>query len=293
MLRLLLNHHPDIAFNLESMFLISVMSDDGAFPDMQAYRTWLASDRVFQHSRFSIDESLDYQQLVDDFLIQKLGEKTVVGATIHHHYHRLNFLWPDAKYIYLLRDGRDVASSVKKIGFEGNHYESAKWWLRAEVEWEEAKKNLSKDNWIEIKYEQLTENPVQQLKRICAFVGVPYDDKVLDFSKDSSYKGPDSAYNFQWKRKTPQTEVQRIEALIGDRLVKRGYPLSGFPAIFISSVGKKVLRIDSRLKKYAFGVKRYGLLLCLGETIARRLKLRSVQERLSVKKDAIIDENLK
>jgi len=293
MLRLLLDHHPDIAFNLESMFLISQLSNDGSFPDMHAYRAWLASDRIFQHSHFFVDKNLDYKQLVNSFLTQKLGKKKHVGATVHYQFRKLNLLWPEAKYIYLVRDGRDVANSVKKIGFSGNDYESSKWWLQAEVEWEKAKENISDKQWIEVKYEQLTENPVQQLQRICEFIGVPFHDEMIHISTDSSYREPDPAYNYQWKKKMPQIEVQRIESLIGDRLVQRGYALSGLPRISVSAIGKKILSLDSKVNVYVYKVKKYGFLLTFGEIFARRFKLNGMQRRVAARVDQIIDRNLK
>ena len=48
LLRLMLDHHPDIAFNLESEFLVSRISDSGAFPDMAAYRRSLAAVLIRQ-----------------------------------------------------------------------------------------------------------------------------------------------------------------------------------------------------------------------------------------------------
>ena len=56
MFRLMLDHHPDIACNLESDFLVSQMTDQGEFPDVQEYASYLQQDRVFRHSRFVVDE---------------------------------------------------------------------------------------------------------------------------------------------------------------------------------------------------------------------------------------------
>ena len=34
LLRLMLDHHPDIAFNLESVYIVAKISEDGTFPEL-------------------------------------------------------------------------------------------------------------------------------------------------------------------------------------------------------------------------------------------------------------------
>src|SRR6185437_10567826 len=81
LLRLMLDHHPEIAFNLESEFLVEEISAAGTFPDMAGYRHKLRESRVFRHSRFDIRDDLDYPALMNDFLWQKLqrDRKRIVG----------------------------------------------------------------------------------------------------------------------------------------------------------------------------------------------------------------------
>ena len=107
----MLDHHPEIAFNLESDFLVSRIADDGSFPDIGNYCEWLRNDRVFQHSHFEIKDNLEFVAMANDFLEQKRSRdrKALVGATIHKQFSKIGSIWTKAKYIYLLRDGRDVA----------------------------------------------------------------------------------------------------------------------------------------------------------------------------------------
>ena len=60
MLRLMLDHHPQLACNLESDFLVSQLGEQGQYPAMSDFHAFLRQDRVFRHSRFEIDERLDY-----------------------------------------------------------------------------------------------------------------------------------------------------------------------------------------------------------------------------------------
>ena len=116
LLRLMLDHHPEVAFAREMDFVVAHVSDAGEFPAMPVYVDWIATVRG---ADYTVDPTLDYRALVNDFLRQKQaagGGKEHVGATVHRHFERLRFLWPEARYIHLLRDPRDVARSVVQKG---------------------------------------------------------------------------------------------------------------------------------------------------------------------------------
>jgi len=68
LLRLMLDHHPDIAFCSDSEFLVTHISEAGEFQEISAYRAALAADRVFRHGRYEVDPDLNFQNLVKDFL---------------------------------------------------------------------------------------------------------------------------------------------------------------------------------------------------------------------------------
>jgi len=64
---------------------------------------------------------------VNSFLVQKreLESKQFVGATVHRKFDKLLMIWPDAKFIHVVRDPRDVARSVVKMGRVGHVYYGA------------------------------------------------------------------------------------------------------------------------------------------------------------------------
>jgi len=295
LLRLLLDHHPDVAFNLESEFLVSEISDSGAFPDVGAYRRKLTEDRVFHHSRFLVDESLDFPTLVNDFLRQKRERdgKKVVGATVHYGFRKLKYLWPAAKYVYVLRDGRDVASSVVQMGWAGNGYVATKWWLEAECEWSELRKELAPSRWIEIRYEDLTADAPGQLRQICDFIGVTYSERMFDYVRTSTYSWPDPMQNFKWRRTMRGWDVRLIEARIGPLLAERGYALSSEPPLRVGIVHDKWLRLRSRLTTLRHRIGTYGLRLVALEFISRRLGWLDLRNSTRRAMDVIVDQNLK
>lgn len=295
LLRLMLDQHPDIAFNLESEFLVTQISDDGEFPDIGSYLEFLRNDRVFQHSDFVIKDNLDYVSLVKDFLEQKRirDGKAIVGATIHHQFRRISRIWPTAKYIYIFRDGRDVANSIVGMGWAGNAYIAADWWLEAESEWERCRQIIPDGSWIEVRYEEIIAKPREQLNRICQFLGVDYSDRIFDYVGRSSYVMPDVALNYKWKRTMGKKDVQRLESKIGDRLQSRGYELSGYPSITLSSIGKLGLAWHSRVGTLVYRIRMYGAILVIREMIARRFGLKGQHKRLRQMIDSVIDANLK
>jgi len=295
LLRLMLDHHPQIAFNLESEFLVSEISGTGTFPEMTGYLDRLRQNRVFRHSRFVIREDLDYPALVNDFLQQKLqrDRKGVAGATVHYGFSKLQFIWPAAKYIYMLRDGRDVASSVVEMGWAGNVYVGANWWLEAEREWAACRRSLPPDRWIEVRYEELIADTGAQLARICDFIGVSFSKRMFDYAKTSSYSLPDPSQAYKWRRKMPAGDIRLLEARLGPQLAARGYEITSATPRRIAPARAAWLRLHSRLKVLRRRVVAFGPWLFTVELISRRLGWTGVNGKAQHRIDAIIDQNLR
>jgi len=291
----MLDHHPDIAFNLESEFLVTQITDNRDLPEIGDYHEFLRNDRVFQHSHFEIKAKLDYVALVNDFLEQKRTRdgKPIVGATIHYQFCKIGRIWPKAKYIYLLRDGHDVANSIVAMGWVGNAYVAANGWMEAETEWERCRESIPAGSWIELRYKDLITNPVGQLTRICHFLGVEFSERMFDYSENSTYDPVNPELIEQWKRNTSKEIIQKVEAKIGDRLLARGYELSGYPRIRISPIENIYLYLNSKIVLFLHQVRCYGAMLVILELITRRFGLKAVHQRIQGMIDKIIDTNLK
>lgn len=295
LLRLMLDHHPDISLNLESEYLVTRISEDGKFPDTNEYSEWLRHDRVFQHSGFSIPEGLTYKEMVSDFLSQKREQarKNHVGATVHFSFSKLLLIWPKAKFIYLYRDPRDVANSVVQMGWAGNPYVASEWWVNAELEWKSFRQKLGADKWIELGYEDLVSNSDLELQRISQFLDVDFSDKMYEYVENSSYGLPDVKLAYQWKNKMSQLDLQLVEGRIGKEIIERGYDLSGFTPHVAGGLQDKVLHLQSRITCLRHRLIKFGFMNVLQEILSRRLKLggwhRTVQSRI----DAIIDAQIR
>ena len=183
LLRLMFDHHPQVAFFFEFEYSVTRMPETSGWPDLEEYYDFLEQNRIFRAARLTIDKGLDYPHLIDNFLRQKQRRdgKPVVGATVHYEFDRLLRIWPDARFIHLVRDGRDVARSVIAMGWAGNMYMAVEPWLRAETLWSSLSGRLPADRWMEIRFEKVVSEPETVLTRFCEFIGVPYDPMMLEY----------------------------------------------------------------------------------------------------------------
>ncbi len=292
MLRLMLDHHPAIAFEHEFDQVVEQLSDAGVFPEVGCFVQWLKTVRGFH---YQVDARLDYLALVNSFLRQKQeqsGWKPHVGATIHLHFHRLRYLWPEARYIHLLRDPRDVARSVMEKQWAGNLYMGARFWQEAEHCWDLLAGHLRSDQAIEVRYEDLVANPEAELTRICRFIGVEFAAAMLDYSETAiQYPKPNPKLANQWQRKSSTNEVQQVELQVGELMKRRGYePI--YPDIKASVLNRRRLTFDSKVKCLGFRMKKIGLRLLISDILARRLGFHSWQRTIGERINDLEDKSL-
>jgi hypothetical protein len=297
LLRLMLDQHPEIAFQHEFELAIEQVTDSGEWPPIDDYHAWLETNRDFHHSGYTIDPSLDYPHLVDSFLRQKQavsGDKPIVGATVHLHFDRLIHLWPNARFIHLLRDGRDVTRSVLAKQWAGNSYHAAGWWLDAEGCWTTLASHLDEDQKIEVRYEDLVVEPERELRRLCAFIGVQFHEAMLEYTRNAvQYPRPDPKLACQWKSKLPEREVRSIESRIGSMLAERGYELSGLPHLDIGPFKHRLLLFQSRLIRLPYRMDRYGVMLVLSDLLSQRLRIAAWQRRVALQINTLDEMYLK
>lgn len=283
-LRLMLSHHPEIAWCNEFEYSVDKITNFNQFPDLDDYKKWLETHRIFQATNFQIDENLTYSELVNSFLLQKKEQqqKTIVGATVHRHFDKLLSIWEDAKFIHLVRDARDVARSCITVGWAGNIWQGVNRWAEVEKLWDDLVLKLDSDRYINITYENLISEPEKILTDLCQFIGVNYDKSMLNYDKSTTYDKPNSEFINQWKNKLSEREIQLIESKVSEILVKRNYQLSGLPIIKINNFEQKKLIIQDWYYRANFRLKRYGFWLFTADFISRRLHLNQWQKKVKL-----------
>lgn len=93
------------------------------------------------------------------------------------------------KFIHLVRDGRDVAVSARDSVFNHfhPHYVSQLWSHQQQLAIQ-LSRELPADQFMTVRYEQLTSDPENEVRRICDFIGENYMDQMLKYASR-----PDSA----------------------------------------------------------------------------------------------------
>lgn len=152
-------------------------------------------------------------------------------------------LFPHAKFIHLIRDGRDVTLSYYKCGWgPGNILEGARLW-RNRVNAGRAFHAANPDaNYYEMRFEDLLEAPEMALRKLCDFIGLQYEENMLEYHKNTEQsfgenehlenhallRSPiNSKRSKAWTREMSDRDVIQFQAIAGDILREYGYELRG------------------------------------------------------------------
>jgi Sulfotransferase family len=157
----------------------------------------------------------------------------------------LDGLFPETRFVHIIRDGRDVALSVaawKKgagVARRMSTYADqpiatiALWW-----EWRvrlgrEAGIPLGPERYCEVRYESLVADPAGECEALCRFLELPYDDAMLRFHEGRTKEDPRldakkawrpvTAGLRDWRTQMAREDVERFEAAAGGLLEELGY----------------------------------------------------------------------
>ena len=177
------------------------------------------------------------------------GGKSLVGSkTVDHvcNIRTLHRLWPLAKFVHLIRDGRDVCLSAlnwRKADKLAERFATwredpvstaALWWEWSVRLGREDGNALGADLYFEIRYEALVAHPEEECAALCDFLGVAYDDAMLTFHKNraKTEEGLDAKHAWlpptpglrDWRSQMPRDDLERFEATAGSLLDELGFP---------------------------------------------------------------------
>jgi hypothetical protein len=158
----------------------------------------------------------------------------------------LHALWPEARFVHIIRDGRDVCLSVldwRKAAtrfstFERDPFTTTGVWWEWYVELgREAGRRLGPRIYHELRYESLVAEPEREVAELCAFLGIPSDDAMLRFHVGKTRVKPGRSAKSSWlpvtqglrdwRTQLDADAVLRFEAAAGHVLEELGYPRSG------------------------------------------------------------------
>ncbi len=285
LLRLMMDHHPEIRFQFESNFLVDYLGPNGEEPDFEWVQQQLQMDRGAQLCGFEIGKDARFKEELRNFLAKdarKVG-KPIFGAAIHRRFAHLLHIWPQARFINLLRDPRDVASSVINMGWAGNPWHASEFWAEAQKEADTLLASLPKERWIRIHFEDLVCKPEQTLAKLCSFLGCEFDPSMLSYPEDTTYPPPNASAAQRWKKKLSPRQVQYVECRVGTQLEKAGYQPSGLKAYQPGRMRRFWLHWQNRWAKFLFKAKRYGWGNTLGHLFCKKIGWKSMASRFLLK----------
>jgi len=142
------------------------------------------------------------------------------------------------KYIYLYRDGRDVALSFQKAVVGEKHaYHIAKGWTQVQEMALALQARVDRSRLIALSYEELTAEPEQTARRLCAFLGVDYSEGMLEFhGSDEAKRAAQSSALWdkltqpvmkdntrKFLRESSEEDIRIFESVAGHVLDRLGY----------------------------------------------------------------------
>lgn len=272
LLRMMLDTHPELAIPPETHFipkLIKVLDEPGddsrrrtlelltthrRWPDFQldADELGVAFGRI---EPFTAGAALRafYEAYARHEAKPRWGDKTPGYA---RRMRKIQSVLPEAHFIHLIRDGRDVALSQ----IEAHHgaesvSEAAQSWIGGIAK---ARRNAHRiEHYMEARYEDLVTDAEPVLRQVCTFVDLPYDPTMLRYHERATERLSEIARDFErsgqeaipadvraeqharvasapqsqragrWRNEMGTDDREAFEAVAGELLAELGYEVGG------------------------------------------------------------------
>ncbi len=192
---------------------------------MQSYfnALGLASNWLSSETRFWVDKTLGYQSL----------------------FYRYLQWWPDARFIHVARDPRDVYSSYKTRDLQNHRPVTpierlAHSWSKSVQLLKQSQRLVSPENYFVLRYEDLIADPESNMQQISHFLKIDFNSGMLLPTKGFgrvpwggnpvSGKKSQTIYHdasAEWKKILQPEEVSKIESLLNLQMDELGYARSG------------------------------------------------------------------
>jgi hypothetical protein len=249
LLKAMLDAHSQLAIPSESYFLPQLWDRHGEQPERDAFvedltrlqrlREWGVDPedvraRLPERPTFAEAVQSIFQLYAESRRKPRFGEKTPLYM---QHLDVLERAFPDARYVHIVRDGRDAATSMRAMTRRPRFNLSrprgvgdfAAAWQR---EVRAARLFGRTHPYHELRYEDLVEEPETRLREVCAFLELEYEPGMLEYHRredPSLYADhprlaePPVRETRSWRRELAPADVELFEAIAGDLLAELGY----------------------------------------------------------------------
>jgi Sulfotransferase family len=230
LLRIMLDAHPRLAIPPETGFLsrlvrlpwlwpaglgrrrlMAIITRSQSWPDFHL-DTHALAEALEAVKPFTLADGLRafYRLYAARFNKSLWGDKTPLYG---RHAYAIARLLPEARFIHVIRDGRDVALSLRSMWFAPSQRVDAlaRYWAR---ELQRARRQgQSLKYYREIRYEALIQNPEQVLRDICQFLELEFDPRMLSYHEKAAtrlgeHEGRTTASGTVWLTKAQRQSQQ-------------------------------------------------------------------------------------
>ncbi len=208
LLRLMLDAHPQLAIPPETHFVPRVVSvcerlvaEGASTPEIRAR----ALEAMTIHPRWE-DFGLSAQEVRE---LMEHHDPLTPGDAIRSFYEayaagegkprwgdksppytwkslRIQRALPEAHFIHIIRDGRDVALSLSEVSWGPDDVTvAAEKWVTEVGRARKRAEGLARGTYMELRYEDLVAEPEPVLRRIASFVHLPWDEAMLDYHRQA------------------------------------------------------------------------------------------------------------
>lgn len=270
LIRLILTSHPEILIPPECGFVIwlkekyadwslcknnndymvSMFLDD--LFSCKKFDTWLL-DRAYINSQIVAKQPTDFADLCS-IVYEAYGlsvgrEFTVWGDKNNFYINHINeilALYRDARFLHIVRDGRDVACSCREVmaGKSNSPYrpklhtdisDLALEWSTNVMKVDLVMKSLPSAQTMTIKYEDLVVDPQGILQRVCKWLDLKFEPLILSFYIKNKESNLEPELTMDWKKRTVQP--------ISDQTIGRyKYELNRDEILEFESIASKALK---------------------------------------------------
>lgn len=270
LLRMMLDAHPQLTIPPETHFVPDLIkatrggdaTAEDALAAMKSAREWgdfgFSDEEMLARLRAlpKVKPGPAVRTFYDAYMEQqgkpRWGEKT---PTYVQKMKLIQRALPEARFVHVIRDGRDVALSVlDRTVRDLTASDVARRWQRKIIKAREDSPNL--EHYTEIRYEDLILETEPVLRRVCEFIELPWDDAMLAYHERSgerlqemaralpgdgraqelsverrmethamTTKPPSADRVARWRAQMGAEQRAEFEAVAGELLTELGYPV--------------------------------------------------------------------
>ena len=259
-----LGRHPELyAFPKETRLIPYLISHLPSYGDLQVdanfQRLWdeVRALAVFRETNGNVpiplppgwrDSPRTLAAILDsifEFFAARESKQRWCEKTPQHVQHLLALAqqFPLAKFIHVVRDGRDCAVSFHRRWLRRPELTIFRW-KKVVATGREQGQQLGSERYLEIRYEDLTTHPEDSLRQVCTFLVLPFNEATLESaqpylqSANADPKRGLQANSGKWQGYFSPSLQKRLERIAGRTLASCGYATQ-YPASDVNISGWK------------------------------------------------------